>query len=149
MHNYIKQNISIKPLPLMLHRLKLRNMSEIRHPVCSTYKADEISANTFIMDSSTVQAWSSCSPTFVVAGFMKSGTTYLFDLLTQHPQVLKALRGVSFKETGCYLPDEMRPKRKHLRMQCFPFVEPDDPFIFGDGTVYYGLRKETPYFLKR
>jgi hypothetical protein len=50
------------------------------------------------------QAKHSIAPTFVIAGFMKSGTTWLFSTLAKHPQVIKNLRGPGFKETGCYLP---------------------------------------------
>lgn len=61
----------------------------------------------------------SCAPTFVIPGFMKAGTSFVYDALSKHPQVLTALRGVVFKETGCYLPREVKPSR----MDCFPFVE--------------------------
>ena len=33
------------------------------------------------------QASMSCAPTFMLPGFMKSGTTFLFDTLGKHPQV--------------------------------------------------------------
>jgi hypothetical protein len=59
----------------------------------------------------------------VIAGFMKSGTTFLFDSLAKHPQVIKNLRGVGFKESGCYMPDMMGLKSAAQRMDCYPFVE--------------------------
>jgi hypothetical protein len=49
------------------------------------------------------QSKSSCSLHFVVPGFMKAGTSYVFETLTKHPQVLKTLRGTLFKETGFFL----------------------------------------------
>lgn len=73
------------------------------------------------------RAANSCAPTFVVPGFMKAGTTFVYDVLTRHPQVLKALRGVVFKETGCYL--DMNSVYKPDRMNCFPFVSRTDMFI--------------------
>lgn len=33
---------------------------------------------------------------------MKAGTTYMFGTLITHPMLLNALKGVTFKETGCY-----------------------------------------------
>jgi hypothetical protein len=55
---------------------------------------------------------------------MKAGTTYLFDMLVKHPQILPALRGYGFKETGCYLSDDQTPDPS--RMNCFPFVESEE-----------------------
>lgn len=108
---------------------------------------------------------SSCAPTFIMPGFMKSGTTFVYDVLTKHPQVIKAMRGVVFKETGCYL--EQNSVATPDRMKCFPFVEPNSvcntvnisckdsigsgayvkattSYAFGDGTVTYALRKHIP-----
>ena len=97
----------------------------------------------------SAQATASCAPTFVIPGFMKAGTTFVYDVLTRHPQVLKALRGVVFKETGCYL--DVAAVSKPERMQCFPHVsrtigDADIPtsmsdFAFGDGTVTYATRR--------
>jgi len=89
------------------------------------------------------QALLSCGPSFVLPGFMKAGTTYLFGVLTRHPHVLNALRGVGFKETGCYLPSS----RRDNRMNCFPFVEPSDHMYFGDGTVWYMFRSDVQQLL--
>jgi hypothetical protein len=54
---------------------------------------------------------------------MKSGTTFLYESLVKHPQVIKNLRGVGFKESGCYMPDMMGFKSAAERMNCYPFVE--------------------------
>jgi hypothetical protein len=81
---------------------------------------------------------------------MKTGTTYLFDLLRQHPQILTALKGYAFKETGCYYSNPNNQSIfSHMRMNCFPYVESHEPMIYGDGTVYYIQRKNTAAFLKR
>lgn len=56
---------------------------------------------------------------------MKAGTTYLFDLLGKHPQILLTLRGYGFKETGCYFAP-FSDKSSGERMNCFPFTEPQD-----------------------
>lgn len=66
---------------------------------------------------------SSCSPRFVIPGFMKAGSSYLYDLITSHPRALKALRGVAFKETGCYDPHFLKTIPATSRIECFPFVE--------------------------
>ena len=55
---------------------------------------------------------------------MKSGTSFLFEAIAQHPQVshywnnidqtvqvVHALTGVVFKETGCYMTDNNRPNQ--------------------------------------
>jgi len=94
------------------------------------------------------QASTSCSPSFVMAGFMKAGTSLLWDCLTRHPQVVHALRGVVFKETGCYLPNSMRPRRAADRMHCFPFLEPSQGIVRGDGTVYNAAGRETPFHFR-
>jgi hypothetical protein len=118
-------------------------------------------------DPSTVQrrANLSCSLSFVIPGFMKAGTTFFYDLVIQHPVVVKALQGVNFKETGCYLdinPTNYRPplsysapqsvlpvlpNRKTALLNCFPFVEASDGLLYGDATVYYGTRQIVPYYL--
>lgn len=69
------------------------------------------------------QAQASCSLSFVMPGFMKAGSTYLFDLLTKHPQILMTLKGVGFKEAGCYYMEQLLNNRSHHRMNCYPFVE--------------------------
>lgn len=90
------------------------------------------------------QASLSCGPSFVLPGFMKAGTTYLFGVLTRHhPHILNALRGTGFKETGCYLPSS----RREDRMDCFPFVQPSDHMLFGDGTVWYMFRRDVQELL--
>ena len=105
------------------------------------------------------QAQVSCAPTFVLPGFMKAGTTFAYDVITRHPQVLKAQRGVVFKETGCYL--DPRAAELPGRMQCFPFVPESQGlsttvagtahtmFAFGDGTVYYATRKHVAAAIQR
>jgi len=72
------------------------------------------------------QAKRSCTLSFVVPGFMKAGTTYLFDLLSKHPQILLALKGVVFKETGCYYTNSFNKNVSYERMNCFPFIESHD-----------------------
>ena len=91
----------------------------------------------------------SCSPSFVIPGFMKSGTTFLFESMTKHPQIIHALVGVGFKETGCYLPGEMITNKANNRIKCFPFVRNGEPFIFGDATTTYAGEKTVPIMMKR
>jgi hypothetical protein len=73
--------------------------------------------------------------------------------LTNHPQVLRALRGVNFKETGCYLPPSKgvtRVDSPNHRMNCFPFIEKHESnFIYGDATVTYSSSFEVPFYLQQ
>ena len=107
-------------------------------PSCRNYQVDNRS-----MPSRVRQASLSCGPSFVLPGFMKAGTTFLFGVLTRHPHILNALRGTGFKETGCYLPSS----RRENYMDCFPFVEPSDQMLFGDGTVWYMFRRDVQELL--
>ncbi len=68
----------------------------------------------------------SCTLSFTIPGFMKAGTTFLFDLLGKHPQVVLALRGFEFKETACYYNDLIQSDKSYERMNCFPFIEPHE-----------------------
>lgn len=60
------------------------------------------------------QAAVSCAPHFVVPGFMKAGTTYAFGTMVTHPMLLNTLRGVTFKETGCYGKQYTQPQPRNL-----------------------------------
>lgn len=61
---------------------------------------------------------------------MKAGTSYLFDMISKHPLVLHTLKGVIFKETGCYYGEIVQSEATaYRRMNCFPFVEPHDVSI--------------------
>jgi len=126
----------------------------------------------------------SCSINFVIPGFMKCASSFLFEgifeiflptayyctvisqymcnscpylcqstALTNHPQVLRALKGVNFKETGCYLPPTkgvLRVDSPNHRMNCFPFVEKHESnFIYGDATVTYSSDFNVPFYLQK
>ena len=54
-----------------------------------------------------------------------------------------------FKESGCYYEYSIHSSTAYNRMSCFPFVEPHEPFIYGDGTVYYAQRYLIATYLKR
>jgi len=95
----------------------------------------------------------SCSISFVMPGFMKSASSFLYESLIRHPLVLHALRGVRFKETGCYLPQRVNqepPVHPQSRLDCFPFVEKNEAqYKFGDATVYYASGVRTPAMFLR
>lgn len=103
---------------------------------------------------------------------MKAGTTYMFGTLMTHPQLLNTLRGVTFKETGCYSAQYTQLKPWHgssaaskdvvkvdakgvavsdyrNRMHCFPFVESHEQMYYGDGTVWYAFHPEVRTALLR
>lgn len=42
----------------------------------------------------------SCSPSIFIPGVQKAATTYLFNVLANHPQVLRPLQGPGYKEAG-------------------------------------------------
>lgn len=86
------------------------------------------------------KASASCALSFTIPGFMKAGTTYLYDTITNHPLMVKALQGVGFKETGCYDTPGVELRKAYQRLQCFPFVEPHDFVVFADATVHYATR---------
>jgi hypothetical protein len=96
----------------------------------------------------------SSSLSFVIPRFMKAGTTYFYDAVSRHPLIVKALSGVNFKESGCYLDlssvagsDDRKqslsieeidkqlpilPKQKFKLMNCFPFIEKGfNSFVYG------------------
>lgn len=78
---------------------------------------------------------------------MKAGSSFLFDtLMVNHPMLIRTLRGVQFKESGCYTPEKMKISRFN-RMHCFPFAEAHDFKYYGDATVYYAGRQEIPGYL--
>lgn len=88
----------------------------------------------------------SCAPSIIVAGFMKSASSFLFNTLVKHPQVLSPLIGSQLKETYCYMGNI--PGALRNRMWCFPYISPYENFHAGDGTVYYGVDSSVPYTLK-
>lgn len=90
----------------------------------------------------------SCAPSVVVAGFMKSASSFLFQALTKHPNVLPALRGAQHKETRCYHYDPTRPLSLLERAWCFPFVEAGEQFVSVDGTVSYDVDQRAPAIMK-
>lgn len=86
----------------------------------------------------------SCAPSVVLAGFMKSASSFLFHTLTKHPNVLPVLRGSQHKETRCYHHDRAKPSTLLDRAWCFPFVEEGEPFVSVDGTVSYDIDQFVP-----
>jgi len=54
--------------------------------------------------------------------------------------VVPPLRGAhGYKEAGAYVLQNCRRKANQIgnRVHRFPFIEPDEPFATGDGTVHY------------
>lgn len=79
----------------------------LQRATCRNYNMTTLPKLGKYTNSSMVQAALSCTMHFALAGFMKSGSTFLYNTIAQHPQVVKLLRGVGFKESGCYLPEAM------------------------------------------
>ena len=51
--------------------------------------------------------------------------------------------GANFKETGVYMPVVGR-NRVRDRLHAFPFIEPNEPFVTADATVYYLSSEVSP-----
>jgi len=93
-----------------------------------------------------------CSPTVFVPATQKGASTFLFHGISTHPQFLSPLRGSQgFKETGRYMSNVGHGDRKlGTRMNGFPFIEENENFVTGDGSVEYMLdSEETPEQIKR
>lgn len=88
----------------------------LQRSTCYNYNMKTLPKIGKYTNSSIVQASVSCTMHFAIAGFMKSGSTFLFNTIAQHPQVVKLLRGVGFKESGCYLPEVMNGLKSVDRM---------------------------------
>ena len=88
----------------------------MKRSTCNRYNMTAFPKLGKYTNSSLVQASISCTMHFAVAGFMKSGSTFLYNTIAQHPQVVKLLRGVGFKESGCYLPESMNGLKSSDRM---------------------------------
>lgn len=77
---------------------------------------------------------------------MKSASSFLFNAISSHPQVLQPVMGSQLKETYCYMTNNLRKLRK--RMWCFPFIEESENFVTADGTVYYATDENSAQVLK-
>jgi hypothetical protein len=100
---------------IQLQQSKGLNCS-LQRSTCSNYNMKSLPKIGTYTNSSIVQASVSCTMHFTIAGFMKSGSTFLFNTIAQHPQIVKLLRGVGFKESGCYLPEVMNGLKSVERM---------------------------------
>jgi hypothetical protein len=84
--------------PSLSHLKNLSNVTDlstltakdlIQKQTCSHYQVTNLDPTNYMR-----QAKSSCALSFVIPGFMKSGTSFLFDIIAQHPQVLLTLKGM-------------------------------------------------------
>lgn len=64
------------------------------------------SSKSVVIRGNRQRARMSSSLHFVIPGFMKAASTYLYDNIVSHPRVVPALRGFMYKEPGCYVMDE-------------------------------------------
>lgn len=100
--------------------------------------------------------------TYVLPGFMKSASTYIYGTIDNHPWVVRALRGFDYKEAGCYSSEFMGGVvgnatsaqtstgllRQSDRMLCYPFLEANiDRVVYGDGSIVYAPRKDVIHHL--
>lgn len=89
----------------------------------------------------------SCAPTIVIGGFMKCASSFLFDALASHPQVLSPLKGSQYKEAQAYR--AVPPSSLLKRAWSFPYVEENENFAIADGTIFYGSNPHAPVLLKQ
>lgn len=126
------------------HNLDLTNYTR---PVCSSYAMPH-DANT--PRDVRERGQMSCALSYVLPGFMKSASTYIYGTIDNHPWVVRALRGFDYKEAGCYGPEIMRNvSRRHERVYCYPFVEHHDQVVYGDGAIIYAPRQDVVTHLLR
>ncbi len=115
--------------------------------ICHSYNSNPTLLKEFKTQSyGTGIEHASCAPTIIVPGFMKAASTFLFNAISSHPQVLPPLRGAQMKETYCYHASPLRKLMK--RPWCFPYIEPGENYFNSDGTVYYATNPEVPMTLK-
>lgn len=93
----------------------------------------------------------SCTLAYVLPGFMKSASTYIYGTIDNHPWVVPALRGFDYKEAGCYSQEFMGNETRHSdRMFCYPYIDPQlDRVVYGDGAIIYAPRKDVIHSLLR
>lgn len=147
LHGIISRNNAILLDRVNKHLNSTDMTATERHPQCSSYYS--YPSTTQAAQAAQRQGNLSCALHFVIPGFMKAGSSFIYETLVGHPLVVRALRGTQFKETGCYLPQRMGDRQRHSRLNCFPFVEPHDKVIFGDATVYYSQSPNAPEQLLR
>ena len=116
---------------------------------CSHYSRNSelLSANNLPYSYNTGIEEASCAPTIVIGGFMKCASSFLFDALASHPQVLPPLKGSQYKEAKAYHP--LPPIKFLKRAWSFPYVEDDENFAIADGTIFYGSNPHAPVLLKQ
>lgn len=88
-----------------------------------------------------------CAVSFVMPGFMKAGSTYLFNMIDDHPSLVRPLKGFNYKEPGCYttqLLTNNKGKEKFQRLHCYPLVEPHDIAAYGDGSIIMAHQHSVP-----
>lgn len=73
------------------------------------------------------------SPHFIILGITKGGTTSLYDYLTQHPQILPALR----KEVRFWHDNPTFERSLSWYLAQFPAIALDQPYITGEATPAY------------
>jgi hypothetical protein len=66
--------------------------SSVQDPKLSKLQFDHPIIRQTLAYQHRLQASLSCSLTFAIVGFMKAGTTYVYDLISHHPQVVKNLK---------------------------------------------------------
>ena len=125
---------------------------------CHPFAVDRIERKQVGMIASTaleLAAATRCAPTLFLAGAMKAASTWLFDVIASHPQVLRPLEGPAFKESGAYAQKNNRGSRYGIdsesvlsrRLNRFAFIDNynysneiadlrwPEPFISADGSV--------------
>ncbi len=116
---------------------------------CSHYSRnlDYLSANDLPYSYNTGIEEASCAPTIIIGGFMKCASSFLFDALASHPQVLSPLKGSQYKEAQAYHP--VPPSKLLKRVWSYPYVEENENFAIADGTIFYGSNPHVPVLLKQ
>lgn len=87
-----------------------------------------------------------CAPSIVLPGFMNSASTFLFEALVKHPQVLPPLIGSRMEGSQVY---NTRPSQRLLkRPWSYPYVHEHEPFAIIDSTISYATDPDVPLLMK-
>lgn len=132
--------------------ISLTKIVNENNPICkikhSHYYADVSDIDEHIIGTGTGIEQVSSSPTIIVPGFLKSATTFLFNAITSHPQVLPPIKGHRQIDKSCYSPTNIESKQ-NTRSWCFPFINEDEPLTSADCSVYYATDPYVPLLIHK
>jgi hypothetical protein len=132
--------------------ISLTKIVNENNPSCriqhSHYYADSRDTNDRTTGTGTGIEQVSSSPSIILPGFLKSATTFLFNAITTHPQVLPPIKGHSQIDESCYSPTDIESKQ-NTRTWCFPYIAIDEPMASADCSSFYATDPFVPYLIHK